>query len=255
MTPATPDPIERFSNRVADYARYRPDYPGGVLEILRREIGLTQATILADVGSGTGIATAVFLRHGNMVYAVEPNREMRTVAEQRLRAFPGFHSVEGRAEATALPDASVDCVLAAQAFHWFDPARARIEFRRILRPDGWVVLLWNRRLRESTPFLRAYETLLETHALDYAQVRHERIDDAALACFFAPGFRRHTLPHAQVLDFESLKGRLLSSSYVPLPGHPAHAPMLATLRRIFGEHQQDGQVRLDYETVIYHGRV
>jgi SAM-dependent methyltransferase len=226
-----------------------------VVEILRRETGLTGATIIADIGAGTGIATALFLRQGNTVFAVEPNREMRIAAEQWLGTFPGFHSVAGRAEATTLPDHSVDCVLAAQAFHWFEPERARSEFRRILRAGGWVVLLWNRRLKEATPFLRAYETLLEKHGVDYAQVRHEGIDDAALAAFFAPGFGRHSLPHAQVLDFDSLRGGLLSSSYAPRFGHPAHAPILAMLRRIFDEHQQDGRVRLDYETVVYHGRV
>jgi len=255
MTPATPDPTQRFSNRVADYARYRPDYPPGVLAILRREIGLNPATVIADVGAGTGIATAMFLRQGNPVFAVEPNREMRAAADQALQGFPGYRSVAGRAEATTLLDGSVDCVVAAQAFHWFDPAAARREFRRILRAGGRVVLLWNRRLKRATPFLRVYETLLQTHGVDYAQVRHERIDDAALARFFAPGFRRRTLPHTQILDFASLKGRLLSSSYAPLPGHPAHAPMLAMLRRIFEKHQEGGRVRLDYETVVYHGQV
>ena len=255
MTPRTSDPTQRFSSRVVDYGRYRPDYPPGVLDLLRREIGVTKATVVADVGAGTGIATAMFLRQGNRVFAVEPNRAMRTAAERRLRAFPGFRSVAGRAEATTLPNGSVDCVLAAQAFLWFDPAKTRTEFRRILRPGGRVVLLWNRRLKESTPFLRAYEALLETHGVDYTRVRHERIDDRALARFFAPGFRRHALPHAQVLDFRSLKGRLLSSSYAPLAGHRGHAPMMAALQRIFREHQAHGRVRLEYETVIYVGHI
>lgn len=247
------DSTQRFSNRVADYVRYRPYYPPGVLDILRENTGLTPKTVIADVGAGTGIATAMFLRNGNPVFAVEPNREMRMAAEQLLRDCPGFHSVNGTAEATALPDASVDCVIAAQAFHWFDPAKARSEFRRILRPGGWVVLVWNRRLQDATPFLRAYETLLETYGVDYAQVKHERIDQAALARFYAPGFRRHALPNAQTLDFASLKGRLLSSSYAPIEGHGSHAPMMALLRRIFQEHQQDGRVRIAYETVVYSG--
>jgi SAM-dependent methyltransferase len=255
MTPTTSDPTRRFSNRVADYVRYRPHYPPGVLDILRQEIGLTTQTVIADVGAGTGISTAMFLRNGNRVFAVEPNREMRTAAEQLLRDCPGFQSVDGTAEATTLPDGSVDCVIAAQAFHWFDPTKTRREFRRILRAGGWVVLMWNRRLKDATPFLGAYEALLETHGVDYAQVRHDRIDEAALARFYAPGFHWHALPNAQIFDFESLKGRLLSSSYAPPQGHSGHAPMMAMLRRIFQEHQQHGRVRFEYETVIYHGHL
>jgi len=135
------DPTQRFSNRADNYTRYRPHYPDGVLDILRDGIGLTPQTVIADIGSGTGIATALFLRNGNPVFAVEPNREMRVAAEEQLHARPGFQSVQGTAEATTLPAASVDCVVAAQAFHWFDPVKTQAEFRRILKPGGWVVLM------------------------------------------------------------------------------------------------------------------
>lgn len=249
------DPTQRFSDRVANYVRYRPHYPPGVLDVLRTNIGLLAETVVADIGAGTGIATLLFLGNGNPVFAVEPNREMRTAAEELLRDCPGFRSVNGTAEATALPDASVDCVVAAQAFHWFDPLKARMEFRRILRPDGWVVLLWNRRLKDATPFLCAYERLLEEFSVDYAQVRHERIDEAALARFYRPDFDLRTLPNAQICDFESLKGRLLSSSYAPPEGDPRCAPMLDRLQQIFAANQQDGRARIDYETQVYFGHV
>ncbi len=248
------DATRRFSDRVDDYVRYRPHYPDGVLEVLRAGAGLTPAAVIADVGAGTGISTELFLRNGNPVLAIEPNREMRAAAERSLGGTPGFRSVAGTAEATSLPPASVDGIVVAQAFHWFDPARARTEFQRILRPGGWVALIWNTR-RKDTPFARAYEALLEKFGTDYAQVTHERIDEAALARFFAPGFARHSLPNSQVLDLAALRGRLLSSSYAPAAGDSRHAPMLAELEAIFRKHQRDGRVRIDYQTQIYFGRI
>lgn len=255
MTQPSADPTQRFSNRVENYVRYRPHYPAGVLDILRENIGLKAEAVVADVGSGTGISAEPFLRNGNPVLAVEPNREMRAAAERLLGGFPGFRSIPGTAEATTLPDASIDCVVAAQAFHWFNPARTQAEFRRILRPDGWVVLLWNTRLKDATPFQRAYEKLLESYAGDYAQVKHERIDAAALAGFYAGGYQVRTLPNLQAFDLESLKGRLLSSSYAPTETQEGYAPMIGALQEIFAEHQQGGRVRFDYETQIYFGRV
>ena len=255
MTQPAADPTQRFSNRVENYVRYRPHYPAGVLDILRENIGLTPGTVVADVGSGTGISGELFLRNGNPVFAVEPNREMRAAAERLLGGFPRFRSVAGTAETTTLPNASIDCVVAAQAFHWFDPARTRAEFRRILKPGGWVVLLWNRRLKQATPFQRAYEKLLETYAVDYAQVKHERIDAAALTGFYAGGFQVRSLPNVQTFDLESLKGRLLSSSYAPTEDQEGYALMIKALQKIFQGHQQGGHVRFDYETQIYFGRV
>ncbi|MFA5058365.1 MAG: class I SAM-dependent methyltransferase [Opitutaceae bacterium] len=255
MKPAVTDPTRRFSNRVDDYVRYRPHYPAGVLEILRAGVDLTPQMTIADIGSGTGISAGLFLGHGNPVFAVEPNREMRAAAEQLLHACPGFRSVNGTAEATTLPDATVDCIVAAQAFHWFEAERTRAEFRRILRPGGWVVLLWNTRLKDATPFLRAYEELLQKYGTDYAQVQHERIDAAALGRFYAPGFQQRVLPNAQSFDYAGLRGRLLSSSYAPGPGDPRHEPMLAALQKTFQQHQQGGRVRFEYETEIYYGHV
>ena len=253
--PARRDPTQRFSDRVDHYVRYRPRYPVTVLEVLRQAIGLTPAWRLADIGSGTGISTGLFLENGNTVFAVEPNREMRGAAERLLGAHPGFHSVTGRAEATTLPAASMDAVVAAQAFHWFDADKTREEFRRILRPGGWVVLLWNTRLKDATPFQRAYEALLEEFATVYAQVAHEPIDDAALGHFFTSTHPRRTLPNEQTLDYAGLKGRLLSSSYAPAEGHPRHAPMLVALEQLFRAHNRDGRVRFDYVTQVLLGRV
>lgn len=250
------DPILRFSSRVENYIRYRPRYPRGVIETLRSECGLVPSAMVADVGSGAGALTEVFLSNGNTVFAVEPNREMREGAERLLSAHPGFRSVAGRAEATTLEDHSVDFVVVGQAFHWFDLGAARREFLRILRDSGWAMVVWNEREFQTKPFLAAYDRLLERHAPDYARERHKRIYDTGLDAFFGPGgYMSRTFPYRQELDYEGLKGRLLSSSYTPEPGHPNYDRMIGELMEIFQEHQVGGRVTMEYITRMYFGRL
>lgn len=246
---------ERFSNRVADYVRYRPSYPAGVIELLRASASLQPGSAVADIGSGTGISAALLLDAGWEVFAVEPNADMRHAAEAQLGARPRFHSIAAPAEATSLPDHSIDLVFAAQAFHWFDVPKARAEFSRILTPGGFIALVWNVRQTGTTPFLRDYEELLRTHATDYAQVRHENVDATALRTFFlADSYQRHVLPNAQHFDLAGLSGRLLSSSYAPAAGQPGHESMMVELRRIFDAHQHNGIVDILYDTEIHLGR-
>ncbi len=250
------DPTLRFSSRVENYIKYRPGYPPAVIETLREECRLTSESLVADIGSGTGILTEMFLRNGSQVYAVEPNREMREAGERLLAQYPRFHSVAGRAEATTLADRSIDFVAAGQAFHWFDRRQARAEFARILKPAGWVTLVWNDRDTETTPFLAAYEALLRQYATDYAQVDHKLVDEAALADFYgAGGFRLKTFRYRQDFDYAGLQGRLLSSSYAPETGHPNHGPMLAELSKIFRAHAVDGRVGFEYTTQMYYGQL
>ncbi|MDZ4286789.1 MAG: class I SAM-dependent methyltransferase [Prosthecobacter sp.] len=249
------DATRRFSDRVANYVRFRPGYPAEVVPLLQGETGLKPEWVVADVGSGTGISAQLLLRAGCTVHGVEPNREMREAAEALLAGEGRFHSVDAPAEATTLADGSLDLVLAAQAFHWFDPPRTRREFTRILRSGGWVVLMWNVRHVDTTPFLRAYEDLLLAYATDYQQVRHENVTDDRLAEFFTGGvWAAHALPNAQVFDWEGLAGRLLSSSYAPALGQPNHEVMMEALRDIFDEHQVEGKVGFEYETRVYVGR-
>jgi SAM-dependent methyltransferase len=252
----TRDSTKRFSSRVENYVKYRPGYPSEIVALLRREGSLTEASLISDVGSGTGILTELFLTNGNPVLAIEPNDEMRAAAERSLAGYPGFRSINGAAEATTLPDQSVDLIVAGQAFHWFDRQRARSEFARILKPGGWVALIWNDRRTNSTPFLREYEELLETCALDYRAVDHKQVDAGAIGSFFEPdAFKSAVFENRQVFDFEGLKGRLLSSSYAPEPGHPGHAPMIERLDSIFHEHEKDGRVVFEYDTLVYYGRM
>lgn len=245
----------RFDDRVENYVAYRPKYPAGVIDFLRDELGLTPKSVVADVGSGTGILSELLLKAGCQVVGVEPNDAMRGAAESRLKSFAEFRSVKGTAEATTLEGASADFVTAAQAFHWFDAEGARAEFRRILKPGGWVVLVWNMRRTDSTVFLRDYENLLREFGTDYAQVNCEQVSEERIAQFFVGEFGSKSLDNFQSFDFSGLRGRLLSSSYVPLEGHPKFEPMLAALRRLFDAHQRDGRVRVEYDAKLYYGRL
>jgi SAM-dependent methyltransferase len=245
----------RFDDRVANYVAYRPSYPAGVVDFLRDELGLAPGAVVADVGSGTGILSELLLEAGCAVVGVEPNDAMRAAAESRLKSFAEFRSVKGTAEATTLEDASVGLVTAAQAFHWFDAERARAEFRRILKLNGWVALLWNMRRTDSTAFLRDYEKLLREFGTDYAQVNCEHVSEGRIAEFFAGAFGRKSFDNFQSFDFDGLRGRLLSASYVPLEGHPNFEPMLEALRRLFDAHQQGGRVRVEYDAKLYYGRL
>ena len=249
------DSTQRFSSRVEDYVRYRPGYPEAIVDLLRAECGLTSESVVADVGSGTGILSELFLRNGNRVFGVEPNREMSEAGERLLAGYANFTSVEGTAEATTLPDGSVDFVTAGQAFHWFDPDKARAEWTRILRPGGWAVIVWNDRRSGGTPFLEGYEALLRRYGTDYERVTHRQFDEERLRAFFgAGGCRQRVFENEQVFDYEGLRGRLLSSSYTPEPGHPNHEPMLGELRRIFEAHAENGVVRVEYDTRVYYGQ-
>lgn len=254
MAQFLPDSTRRFSNRVDDYVRYRPGYPHSIIALLEKEAGLTASSVIADIGSGTGISTELFLKHGNTVYAVEPNDEMRKAAESLLQKYAQFHSVVGTAEATTLEDQSIAFIVSAQAFHWFDPMETKREFRRILRPDGWIVLMWNTRRTSSTPFHAAYEALVQQYGTDYQLVKHVNINEDALRAFLG-AYQKRVLFNEQVLDFEGLKGRLLSSSYTPREGDPRYKPMLEQLARIFNQYEENGHVRIEYETEIYFSRV
>ncbi len=250
------DVTERFSSRVEDYIRHRPSYPQEVLTLLEHECGFTDDSVVADIGAGTGILTRLFLDNENAVFAVEPNEKMREAADRLLGRYGRYLSVSGRAEFTRLRSESVDFVTAGQAFHWFDREQARAEFLRILKPEGWVVLIWNDRRLTDAPFVAAYEAFLEKHGIDYADVKHRDGVARQVDEFFGPArHRTATLANHQRLDFEGLRGRLLSASYIPQEGHPGYEPMLRDLQRLFGDYQDGGAVTLEYDTRLYFGQL
>ncbi|PVX83154.1 class I SAM-dependent methyltransferase [Paraburkholderia unamae] len=249
------DSTRRFTDRVADYVKFRPTYPREVATFVHVECGIAPGAPVADIGAGTGLSTKLFLDAGHPVTAVEPNAAMRVAADDLLGGYKGYRSVAGTAEATTLDPASVDLVSAAQAFHWFHKTDTQREFARILKPRGKIVLFWNSRLLEGSAFLEGYEALLQRFCPDYARVAESYPDAAAMADWFGEGFEHQTVfPNAQLLDFESLRGRLMSSSYAPQSGDERHEPMLAALRALFEATEKDGRVNFAYETRVYAGR-
>jgi SAM-dependent methyltransferase len=246
---------ERFSTRVENYIKYRPSYPSAVLELMRVKCGLAATSTVADIGSGTGILTELLLETGATVFAVEPNKEMREAAERLLSDYGRFRSVNATAEATTLPDASVDLITASQAFHWFDVQSSRRELARILKPRGWVALIWNERPPQAGPFMDEYDALLRRHAAEYDRVTGMRADEGKMREFFGRSPTTAVFANRQTFDFPGLEGRLMSSSYAPEAGHPEHEPMMAGLRDLFDRHNRGGKVIFPYRTLVYFGQL
>jgi ubiquinone/menaquinone biosynthesis C-methylase UbiE len=217
-------------------------------------MGLTAKSVIADIGSGTGISSRLFVENGNIVYGVEPNEAMRQAAENYLAQFPTFKSTNGTAEGTGLPDRSVNFVVAAQAFHWFEQEKTRTEFKRILRPGGYVALFWNIRQMDSTPFLRDYEQFLLKYGTDYKFVRHENITREDITAFFREPFSTASFKNVQILDLDGLKGRALSASYVPAETDPIFPQMVSELSELFEKHQSQGKIEIIYDTDVHYSK-
>ena len=241
------DPKTRFSSRVENYVKYRPDYPLEIISFLKEQDIFKENYIVADIGSGTGKLTEIFLMNGNLVYGVEPNDNMRTAAEQLLKKYSNFRSIKGSAEETNLNSNTIDLITAGQAFHWFKVNETIQEFKRILKRNGYVVLIWNNRKKSGHDFSIQYENFILKYGTDYKEVRknENNIDD-----FFE--YKLKTFSNYQNLNFEGLKGRLLSVSYIPQEG-PHFNDMLDELKELFDRNQKDGFVRIEYDTQVYYG--
>ena len=250
------DPTQRFTDRVDDYARYRPGYPAELITFLHDTCGIAADARVADIGAGTGISSKLLLDAGHPVIAVEPNAAMRQAADRELSRYPGYRSVAASAEQTTLPAASIDLITAAQAFHWFDLDATRQEFRRILSPGGGVALFWNLRALDESSLLRDYENLLYTYGTDYGQIaeRYPSNNDNITHWFNGGLLHSARFANRQTLDFDALRGRLLSSSYAPKDGQPNYQPMLTALRKLFDQYADDGKVSFDYQTHVFYGQ-
>lgn len=241
---------ERFSNRVDNYVKYRPTYPPALLQFIKEHFGLHTDSSVADVGSGTGILTALLLNDGYKVYGVEPNEKMRDAATEQLSSYNNFISINGTGEATTLADHSVSLITVAQAFHWLDPPVARKEFLRILQPGGHIALIWNLRTLH-TPFAKAYEAIKVDFGKDYLGISKSHEPD--LVDFFGDlGYAVNTFSHSQQFDLAGLKGQLLSSSYIPLESETRYPEMIARLEEVFNTYQENGQVEVVYDTKIHY---
>ncbi|MES2062666.1 MAG: class I SAM-dependent methyltransferase [Bacteroidota bacterium] len=251
----TTNSTTRFSNRVNDYVKYRPGYPIQIIDHLQKQYNLTTDKLIADIGAGTGISTQLFLEAGYRVIAVEPNAPMRNKAVELLGNWPGFKAQNGTAEDTGLATESIDAVIAGQAFHWFDAKKTRLEFDRILKPNGLIALIWNER-RTGSAFEKDYDQLIIKHGKDYVQVDHRNIDAEHIGEFFTPQpYQLKTFYNEQIFDFDGLKGRLSSSSYMPTKDEEGYQAMIADLQTLFDKYQQNGSITIQYDTNVYTGIV
>jgi ubiquinone/menaquinone biosynthesis C-methylase UbiE len=250
------DPTKRFSDRVDNYVKYRPGYPPEVLTYLKDECNLPGGAVIADIGAGTGIFTRLLLDAGYLVKAIEPNQPMLAAAKMMLGHYENFIPVDGIAEATTLEESSVDCVVCAQAFHWFNSGRTRVEFERILKPGCKVALVWNNRSVDADAFLKAYDDLLKNNSVDYNKVNHQNVNDIDFKAFFKEGnYQLKRFPNEQIFDEDGLIGRAFSSSYVPPEDSDEGKKFLQMLKDIFNRYNVDGKVVFRYDTEVYTGEV
>jgi SAM-dependent methyltransferase len=247
---------QRFTGRVESYRQFRPRYPDQVVSLLEKESRLTTASAIADIAAGTGLLTEIFLARGYTVAAVEPNIEMRAACEKLVPKYPRLRCFDGTAEATGLPSESFDLITVAQALHWFDLPRARIEFSRIMRPDGWCAVIYNERRVTGDPFHEGYERVLREFGIDYDTIQRRHLTPDRIQSFFAPSeMRRAVFPNEQLLTLEALQGRIMSSSYMPKPEQPRYNAMQSAIADLFNTHQQNGYVRLKYNCTVSYGKL
>jgi SAM-dependent methyltransferase len=247
------DSTKRFSNRVEDYVKYRPHYPKEIVSFLADRYDLSNDKVIADIGAGTGISSKPFLEEGYKVMAVEPNKEMLDKAIELLGDYPQFTPVPGTAEKTTLKAHSIHAIIAGQAFHWFNREKCKTEFRRILKKGGLLAVIWNERLIES-PFEIAYDAMIVKHASDYVKVDHRNIAMNDMVSFFDPApVELNVFSNKQVFDFDGLKGRLLSSSYMPATGDPGYPAMIEDLEKLFERYKENELIVINYATKLYSG--
>jgi len=249
------DSVSRFNNRVENYIKFRPGYPPEIIDFLKKEIGLKPSDLVADMGSGTGILSELFLKNGNEVFGVEPNGEMRYAAKTLLKEYDNFHSVNSKAEDTSLKENSIDLITAGQSYHWFNNEKTRKEFKRILKSDRFAVLIWNNRNDNSSEFMKDYDQLLNNLESDYKEVKHENLNNNDFQRFFrTKSCSVKSYDNFQSFDNKSLVGRLLSASYVPTEGE-AYTKMINEVKKIFDKHNENGRIKIEYKTKIYYGKI
>lgn len=247
---------ELFTPTVTDYVKYRPSYPKEVLKTLIDECHLTKNSVIADVGSGTGLLSKLFLDYGSQVYGVEPNEAMRKAAEIYLISNPNFKSINGTAEETSLKNDTIDLITVGTAFHWFDPDKTKAEFKRILKSRGFVLLVWNVRNIEQSDFLKDYEKIILEYCPSYSRSNPDNFDITVVERFFSPHkMKECSFPNTQQFDWDGIKGRLASTSYSLRPGDTNYDEMVEKLKSIYEKHQKNNYIEYLYDTKMYFGHL
>ena len=245
---------EKFTGVSPIYDKYRPGYPKAILDILSADISFSRKDKVADIGSGTGKLSSLFLDNGNLVYGVEPNDKMRSEAERKFRNEKKFISLKGTAEKTGLDEKSVSIVVAGQSFHWFNQSLAKIEFKRVLQPGGHVVLIWNTRIPDGSVLNAGYEDICRQYSNGYHGSGSLGVDDKIIRTFFSADIIYKSIKFSQILDFDGLLGRYMSASYSLKKEDPLYLEVVERMQDLFKKHSRNNRVELLYDTEIYIGK-
>lgn len=250
------DNTTKFSDKVEVYRQYRPSYPDAFVHYLFDEVGISQDACVADIGAGTGILTEILSEHVKTVYAIEPDRNMRIACMDTCGRSCAFVALEGRAESTGLPDQCLDFITVAQAFHWFEPHRTQLEFSRVLKPDGMVILVWNSRVPDA-PLTIAWDAVCRKHCPNFTGFSNDSVmSESQVHDFFRDGIcETRQYPNNRLLDLASFLGTALSASYAPVFGQPAYDSFVTALTQLFWEHATGEKILVPMYTHSYVGRI
>ena len=247
--------FERFSTRVANYVKYRPDYPNQLIDTLIQQLKLTPASKIADIGAGTGIFSQLLLDSGLSVTAIEPNQKMLAAAKVQLINYHDFSFRNNSAEQTGLTSNSLDLITVAQAFHWFNNDDSLQEFKRILKQQGQLALMWNQRDLDCQ-FQQQYHRLLLKYCESYDSVNHMNLSTEQITQYYRPNdVQVFEFKHIQHLDYSSLLGRLLSTSYCPASHTSQFSELSAGLKSLFEQYAKAGTIEFNYICKLYLGRL
>lgn len=248
---------ERFSSKTDDYAKGRPDFPKEIIDFLYEHKVIDEKSIIADIGSGTGRFTKLLLERDHHVYGVEPNDEMRSKAEELLSKFNNFTSISGNAESTTLPNNSLDLITVAQAFHWFDKEKCLVEFKRILKDNGKVFIIWDDLINDYNDFSKEFRNLSNRFRKVAPETNGKRVSrDETIAELFKD--KKHIsnyFDHELYQNFERVKAGALSASFAPKADEDNYEEFISELERVFNKYAENGEVCTGFRVTCCLGKI
>lgn len=248
---------DRYSCKIEDYAKYRPDFPSEIIDFLYASGDISNSSVIADIGSGTGRFTRLLLEKGNLVYGVERNNEMRAKAEELLSKYTKFISISGSAEETSLNSKSVDLITVAQAFHWFDKEKCLLEFKRIIKNNGKVFIVWDDFVGDYNDFSIEQGKVISQFRVVESENKGRKLTRAEMINKFFKNnkFRTMAFTHELYEGFDEFKGGILSASFTPKPGEENYEPFINKLQEVFDKYQQNGKVCTAFSSECYFGEL
>ena len=250
------EPTRHFSKKAENYMKYRWRYPKEVLDYLKSSVGLQKSWNIADIGYGTGILTKILLDNGNNVIGVEPNDDMRNAGEEYLKDYSNFVSMNAKAEESKIKDNSLELITVAQAIHWFNPEKTKIEFNRILKDNGIIFIIFNRRSKERSDFIIDYDNINKKYNKDFKYTNNNPSNGNLIINYLLDDkIHYHSIDNKISEGFESFKGGFLSASFIPDETSENYTEMINELKDIFDKHKNNDKITFEYSTEIYWGHL